>query len=357
MIDDEQLKKEKAAVCIQSCLRGYFQRCYLKRINKKKIKSTFAYETAAMVIQKCYRGFIVRKAYSFYRQRFNTQILCFLQQIELISNDFFTKIVKTNYCVPVKSIEPPSINISHHKYAQKFSQFLFPPPPPLPLPSPFTILSPPLPPPDAPTLIKPSIITSAIPLPPPPPALFLATRVSPQSRQQSVITNRSPSPSTSSVSKFAQVRDIFARAEAAGAAIASHHYHHPHHIPIKPHIQSQHSSAINSSSHPVSSAERSHSPKPATVLNAVQEYQRQHINIHQPVYKRFGHVPVGISNRPLNFNGNNYAKPRAIGSFISSNTKPILQNKQIPPTVLPNYISSSPKQQSKPITRVNLKYN
>jgi hypothetical protein len=299
---------------------------------------------------------MIRKAYNLYRYRFNSQILCFLQQIELISNDFFTKIVKTNYCVPFKSIEPPSINISHHKYAQKFSQFLFPPPPPLPLPSSFTILSPPLPPPDAPTSIKPSIITSSIPLPPPPPALFLAARSSPQSRHQSIITNRSPSPSTPSVAKFAQVRDIFARAEAVSAVANSHHYHH-HHIPIKNHNQNQHASAINSSALPVSSSiERAHSPKSVTVLNAVQEYQRQHINIHQPVFKRFGHLPVGVHNRPLNFNGNNNVKPRGIGSFITSNNKPLLQNKQTPPppAAPPVYVSSSPQQPSKPITRVNL---
>ena len=195
-MDDDQLKKERAAIFIQSCVRGYLQRSYCKRINKTKFQSTFAHETAATIIQKCYRGFIVRKAYYFFQQRLNTQILCFLQQIELISNDFFTKIVKTNYCVPFKSIEPLSINISYgNRYAQKISQYFFPPPPPLPLPSSFTILSPPLPPPDAPTSIKPSIIISSIPLPPPPPALFLASRSSPQSRHQAI--NRSPSPSTS----------------------------------------------------------------------------------------------------------------------------------------------------------------
>ena len=321
-------------------------------------------KTAATIIQKCYRGFMVRKAYSLYRQRLSTQILCFLQQIELISNDFFTKIVKTNYCVPIKAIESSPINNFHNnKYAQKFSQYLFPPPPPpLPLPSSFTILSPPLPPPDAPTSIRPSMITSSIPLPPPPPALFLASRPSPRSRHQLIITNqsnRSPSPlSSSSISKFAQVRDIFARAEASTAN--SHHYHHhhhlQHHIPIKNHVQNQHSSSITSSSHQVPSIEQSGSPKPLTVLDAVQEYQKQHINIHQPGFKRFGHLGGGVFNRPPNLNGNNNLKPRGIGSFISNNNKPLLQNKQLPPIVLPNYVSSSPKQQhqqSRPITRVN----
>jgi len=230
------------------------------------------------------------------------------------------------------------------------------------LPSSFTILSPPLPPPDAPTSIKPSMITSSIPLPPPPPALFLASRPSPRSRHPLIITNqsnRSPSPlSSSSVSKFAQVRDIFARAEAAAVSVAnSHHYHH-HHIPIKNHIQNQHSSSINSSSHQIPIIEQSSSPKPLTVLDAVQEYQKQHINIHQPGYKRFSHLGGGVYNRPINFNANNCLKPRGIGAFISNNTKPLLQNKQTPPSVLPNYVSSSPKQlhhQSKPITRVNSK--
>jgi hypothetical protein len=293
---------------------------------------------------------VVRKAYYLYRQRFGTQIRCFLQQIELISSDFFTKIVKTNYCVPLKAIEPPSTNISHpNKYAQKFSQYFFPPPPPLPLPSPFTILSPPLPPPDAPTSIKTSMITSSIPLPPPPPALFLSSRASPQSRHQLPITthsNRSPSP-TSSVSKFAQVRDIFARAEAAAAGLHHHHNHHHHHIPIK----NPPSSVIIPSSHHASSIERSHSPKSVTVLSAVQEYQRQHINIHQAAHKRFVQLggAVGVHNRPINPNGNNYFRPRAIVPLSSNNNhKPVIQNKQ----TSPSFVLSSPKQQSKPITRV-----
>jgi hypothetical protein len=267
-----------------------------------------------------------------------------------MSNDFFTKIVKTNYSIPFKSLEIPSINNFHqNKFAQKFSQYLFPPPPPLPLPSPYTVLSPPLPPPNAPTSIKPSVMTSSIVLPPPPPALFLASRPSPQSRHQVVVTNRSPSPTTPYVSKFAQVRDIFARAEAAAAAAANpNHYHH---IPIKNHIQHPHSS-----SHQVSSIELCNSPKSVTVLDAVQEYQRQHINVHQSGYKRFGHLGGGIHNRPMNFNGNNHVKPRGIGSFISNNNnnKPLLQNKQAPPpTIVPSYVSSSPKQPPKPITRVN----
>jgi hypothetical protein len=238
----------------------------------------------------------------------------------------------------------------NNKFVQKFSQYLFPPPPPLPLPSSFTILSPPLPPPNAPTSIKPSVISSGISLPPPPPALFLASRPSPQCRPSVTGNNRSPSPSISSVSKFAQVRDIFARAEAAAAAAAN--VHHYHHIPIKHHIPNSYTSSPQ-----VSSIERSRSPKSVTVLDAVQEYQRQHINVHQPGYKRFAHLGGGIpNNRPMNFNGNHHVKPRGIGSFISSNinNKPLLQNKQQQPppttTVASNYISSS---SPKPITRVN----
>ncbi|CAF3490687.1 unnamed protein product [Adineta steineri] len=361
--DDEQIKKEKAVVCIQSCLRGYLQRYIMKRKNKKKLISPSNFDIAATIIQKCYRGFIVRKAFFLYQQRLSTQILCFLQQIELISNDFFTKIVKTNYCAPFKSIDCLPINSFHNnKYVQKFSQYLFPPPPPLPLPSPFIISSPPLPPPHEPTSIKPSMITSSIPLPPPPPALFLASRSSPRSRHQPIITNqsnRSPSPlSSSSISKFAQVRDIFARAEAASAN--SHHYHHHqhHHIPLKNPIQTQHLSSNNTTTHQVLSIDQTRSPKPITVLDAVQEYQKQHLNNHQPGYKRFGHLGGGggiHNNRPLNFNGNNYLKPRGIASFISNNNnKPLLQKKQTPPAIIPSYILSSPKQHQqplKPITR------
>lgn len=248
--------------------------------------------------------------------------------------------------MPYKSLEVSLIN--NNKYAQKFSQYLFPPPPPLPLPSSFSIQSPPLPPPNAPTSIKPYVIPSAVALPPPPPALFLASRPSPQNRHSFIGSNRSPSPSTSSVSKFAQVRDIFARAEAAAAAAANtHHYHH---IPLKHPIPNSYTSSPQ-----VSTIERSRSPKSVTVLDAVQEYQRQHINVHQPGYKRFAHLGGGIhNNRPMNFNGNPHVKPRGIGSFISTNinNKPLLQNKQpppLPPTVASNYISSSPK----PVTRVN----
>lgn len=371
------MKKERAAICIQSHIRGYLQRRRFRKLKQLKAKLPLTGETAATIIQKCYRGFMVRKAYYLYRQRLSTQILCFLQQIELISNDFFIKTVKTNYSVGFKNIEPRTINVSHHKkYLQKFSQYLFPPPPPLPLPSPFSILSPPLPPPDAPALIKPSIITSSISLPPPPPSLFLASRPSPQPRHQVTTTtttaaaaNRPPSP----VSNFAQVRDIFARAEAAAVAAANVHHHYSHHnnnnyIPIKIHNQMAHVSAINNPSQPVLSIEKTRSPKSITVLDAVQEYQRQHLSNHHAAFKRFGHCGIGAPsgpvahapyhNRSVNFVGNNCVRPRGIGAFISSNAinKPMLQHKPAPPVVLPSHVAASPKQHhlpSKAISPVN----
>lgn len=292
----------------------------------------YGYDVAATIIQKCVRGFLVRKAFHRFEQRLNSQILCFLQQIDLISNEFFNKIVKTNYFVPTKHLETSSsIN---NKYAQKLAQYLFPPPPPLLLPS-CAIQSPPLPPPNAPTTIKPAVIPASIALPPPPPALILAARPTPTQ----VRHNRSPSPSSvSSASKFAQVRDIFARAEAASTP----HYQQQH-VPVKHSIpQAHHAMPI----------EQSRSPKPTTVLNAVHEYQRQHINNHQAAYKRFGHLGGGGLNRPMNFGGNSAAKPRGIAAFITNN-KPILQTKQQPLSpVAASCISPSPKQPLKPVSRV-----
>jgi hypothetical protein len=63
----------------------------------------------------------------------------------------------------------------------------------------------------------------------------------------------------------------------------------------------------------------------------------------------------------MNCNGISCLKPRGIGSFITNNihNRPLLQNKQQqqqqppPSTVVSSYISSSPKQPAKPITRVN----
>ena len=132
---------------------------------------------------------------------------------------------------------------------------------------------------------KPSIITAtssmALPPPPPPPALFLPSKPSPQPHHHHHLT-RSPSPPSTSISKFAQVRDIFARAEAAAAAVA--HVHHPRvHIQMKNSIQNS-----QSISHQTPSIDRSRSPKSVTVLDVVQEYQRQ-INHHQSGYKRFAH--------------------------------------------------------------------
>lgn len=371
-----QGQRERATTFIQACVRGYLQRCYLKRMKRKAWPSSFAHEFAATVIQKCYRGFIVRKAFQLYRQRLNTQILCFLQQIELISNDFFTKIVKTNYCVPFKSVDTRSTQITQqNKYAHKISQYLFPPPPPphpMPSPSPFTIFSPPLPPPDPPTAFRTPAITSSIPLPPPPPALFLSSRPSPQSRHPLISAShgqRSPSPSASSVPKFAQVRDMFARAEAAVVGAHHHHlnhhhpppppFHHHQHVPMKPHPPSTAmSSASNSLSQHLPPIESTRSPRSLTVLDAVLEYQRQHIKANQPAHKRFSHLggggaPVGLHNRVSNASGNIGVKARVVAPPNVNNIKSHVVNK---PAVVPtSFISSSPKQQHqppKPITRV-----
>ena len=105
--------------------------------------------------------------------------------------------------------------------------------------------------------------------------------------------------------------------------------------------------------------ERDGSPRPLTVLDAVHEYQRQHINIHQPAYKRFSHIVSGLSgplhHRPNHFNGNAAMKPRPVAPINIHQNKSYPHNK---PTVVPSTfaISSSPKQQhqsSKPITRVS----
>lgn len=361
------MSKEKAIIYIQSCIRGYLQRCRFQRMKYRKSKPISSYEIAATVIQKCYRGFAVRKAYFLYRQRLNTQILCFLQQIELISNEFFNKTVKTNFSVASKNVEPQALNIfQKHKYAQKLTQCLFPPPPPLPLPlpSPFGMFSPPLPPPDAPTSIRPSMISSSVALPPPPPSLFLGVKSSPQPRPALVTANRSPSPPPISASKFAQVREIFARAEAAANTNNYHHNHAIyHHNPVRSHIQNQPLSSINPATHQVLSLDRNRSPKPAAVLDSVQEYQRQHMNNNHGAYKRFGHIPStpGVHARPMNFHGNNYIKPRGIGAFISNNPRSILHNKPTASIVVPNYVSPSfrqPQQQSqlpKPISPVEHK--
>jgi hypothetical protein len=198
-------------------------------------------------------------------------MLCFLQQIDLINNDFYIKTVRTNYCVPFKSITNSHINNKH----------FFPPPPPLPLHPDVSIL---------PSSRHPLMLTSR--------------------------SNRSPSP-TLSISKFAQVRDKFARAEVVTAS-----------IPIK-------------TSTPclptIPSLEKTRSPQSLTVLNAVQEYQRQHINNHQPAFKRFTQINNG--NRSPNI-----AALRSRG--IAPNNK--FPNKPS----LPAYVTSSPKQPAKPITRV-----
>ena len=101
---------------------------------RRRAKKPTTDEDAALIIQKSFRGFRCRKSFSVYKQRLDVQTLCFLQQIELINQDFYTKIVRTNYCVPMKSIESPPAA----KVFSKSISSLFPPPPPLPLPSPST---------------------------------------------------------------------------------------------------------------------------------------------------------------------------------------------------------------------------
>jgi hypothetical protein len=284
MTIDEQIQ-EKAVICIQSYIRGYIQRYHFRRLINKPQTS----EVAAIIIQKCYRGFRFRKAYFHYKQRISTQMLCFLQQIELINNDFYIKVVRTNYCVPFKSIELTTNN----KQANKFIQHFFPPPPPL---------------------SSSSLLDSfRIPIP----------------------VSSIPPPLSPSISKFAQVRDMFTR---AGPAITPLH----HIPPIKPHTP-----PVVTSLHTIPAIEQSRSPQSVIVLNAVQEYQRQHINIHQPAYKRFAHLNLGSvsnANRSPNIGGG--SRPRSVGQFSFTNNK--LQNKQMQPV----YGTSSPKQQPKPITRV-----
>lgn len=253
-----------------------------------------------------------------YKQRLNIQMLCFLQQLELINNDFFTKTVRTNYCVPLKSIESTTNAYLNNKQAYKLLQHLFPPPPPLPLPTTNEIFSPSLP--------HQSDLSNSIRIHPPSSALSFPTRSSPSCHHTIL-----PCPS-SPVSKFAQVRDIFARAEST-KPIKNHHS-----IPTKTHL---------GSSHIISSIEQCSNSKPANVLNAVQEYQRQHINISQPPYKRFIQVNNNSNvNRSPNIGA---LRPRAASHVgLNNNNNNKFQHKQN----LPAYTTPSPQQQIKPITRV-----
>ncbi|CAF1653884.1 unnamed protein product [Rotaria magnacalcarata] len=328
---DEKIR-EQAAICIQSCIRGYIQRRHYLTLTRKPLTEL----TAAIVIQKCYRGFHFRKACSLYKQRLNIQMLCFLQQVELLNNDFFIKTVRTNYCVPLKSIE--SMTHNHKQSNNKIVQHLFPPPPPLPLPLPlpssFGAFSSPISNFDSFIPIKIPINTSSS-------ILSFTSRLSPIYHHQhhhSILTsnsNRSPSP-TQSISKFAQVRDIFARAEVTTSVTT----HNNNNNAIKNHI------SINSTtSQTIPCVEQCRSPKATTVLNAVQEYQRQHINVHQPAFKRFGqfnHSIIANTNRSSNING---ARIRPSGPNSLNNNK--LQNK---PNI-PAYATSSPKQLPKSIPK------
>ncbi|CAF1085415.1 unnamed protein product [Adineta ricciae] len=287
---------EKAIILVQAYIRGYLQR----RQFQQSLKKPLTPEIAAIRIQKSYRGFRFRKVFHLYEQRLNTQILCFLQQIELINNDFFIKIVRTNYCVPMKSIMTSQINNKH----------FFPPPPPLPLPSP--------------------LMHSDIPIPIlPPPSSF---GISP-ARSHSMLTsrsNRSPSPVVFG-SKFAQVRDIFARGGGGGGPTTAAYPS----APIRASLPSL--SAIPS-------LEQTRSPKTVTVLNAVQEYQRQHINNHQSNLKRFTQFHSGVVANLNRSATNGGLRSRNTGLNNNANKCPVKQN-------LPAYVTSSPKQQPKPITR------
>ncbi|CAF5184693.1 unnamed protein product, partial [Rotaria magnacalcarata] len=177
--------------------------------------------------------------------------------------------------------------------------------------------------------------------------LSFTSRLSPIYHHQhhhSILTsnsNRSPSP-TQSISKFAQVRDIFARAEVTTSVTT----HNNNNNAIKNHI------SINSTtSQTIPCVEQCRSPKATTVLNAVQEYQRQHINVHQPAFKRFGqfnHSIIANTNRSSNING---ARIRPSGPNSLNNNK--LQNK---PNI-PAYATSSPKQLPKSIPKVNTNYH
>ena len=323
MIIDEQMK-EKAAICIQSCVRGYFQRRYSYHLTKKYLTR----KKVAIIIQKYYRGFLFRKALNLYKQRLNTQMLCFLQHIELLNNDFFMKIVRTNYCVPLKSVDTKTNYHINAKQLNKLLQHVFPPPPPLPFPSTIGVFPPPL---------SHTVSLNSMKIQMNAPSVPSASAALSPSRHRLISTshsNRSPSP-TPSISKFAQVRDMFVRAEAKPSVTN----HHP--IPMKTHV------SINPTTlHTSPSNEQDHSLKATSVLNAVQEYQRQHINIYQPHFKRLTQSGSGAMNnayRLPNFGG---IRSRGNTPFGLNNNK--LQNKQ----TQPSYVISSPKQQSKSSTQV-----
>ena len=301
---------------------------------------------AAAIIQKCYRGFRFRRVFGHYRQRLDTQMLCFLQQIEFINNDFFTKIVRTNYCVSLKAIESlpsPRPHVNNHRQSSKPLHYFFPPPPPLPLPSPFSVGGPTSAAPEASAHLKNLPPISLVPTPPPPPPLPPPAATFFPARHR---VYRSPSPSTS---KFAQVRDMFVRGEGS-AVSASGGVSTTTIIHAQPPTKHP-----PSSSQTLPSIDQSRSPKALTVLNAVQEYQRQHINNHQQASKRFSHLGIGGS-----VNG---VRPAHVGNQRSRAT--IQSNCNLPKPQIKQCLSMqaapSPKQQqqqqqqqqsAKPITRV-----
>ena len=274
-----------AVLCIQSCVRGYLQRHQVQRWMRQPLTE----EAAAIIIQKSYRGYRFRKTFSLYKQRLDVQTLCFLQQVELLNHDFYTKIVRTNYCVPIKSIDSlpnPLLHPTYSKPPAKSLAYFFPPPPPLPLPSPFAAST-------FPDSSKNLITTGCAPPLVSSSTAFLSSRPR---------THRSPSP-LPSTSKFAQVRDVFARAQPAVC--------HPplaaKHLPSTP---------VNISLPTTPSADANRTLKLTTVLNAVQEYQRQHIKASQAPTKRFAHLGASALSsvyRATNLTGRS-ARPGGAGN-------------------------------------------
>jgi hypothetical protein len=237
-------------VCIQSCVRGFLQRQRYRQLTSKPRTN----DAAARIIQKSFRGYRSRKVLSNYKQRLHMQTHCFLQQIEFVNHDFYTRHVRTNYCVTRKSIDSLCHSpLTDHQF-KPLVKTCFLMPTPLPLPSLFANA------PNVNETCRATVQTSAVRL---------------HARRST-----SPLPSTS---KFAQVREMFARAQPTGLSCS---------IPTKTSLPSVNLSAVVV---PSTEIVECTSPKATTVLHAVQEYQRQHIRIHSMASKRF--TPVCTNNR------------------------------------------------------------